>query len=255
MSYIQLFSNQIFQLKSVDSTNNYIAKLVKEVELAEGTVVVSSCQTSGKGQKGNGWYSEPGKNLLFSLLLKPSFLGTSHRFFLNMIVCLTIKDVLIHLGLKDVKIKWPNDIMLNNRKVSGVLIENSLFKNTISQSIVGVGLNVNEELITNPMLKAISVFDNTKKVHDLNVILEKFKFFLSKWYFVLQQKKFVDLKKHYLDSLFFFNEFRDFLILENGEFTLQHYKIIDVDDEGCLVLENKKKQLKKVALKEIKFVY
>lgn len=255
MTYLQLFSNQLFQLKTIDSTNNYIAKLVKEVELAEGAVVMSACQTSGKGQQGNGWHSKVGENLLFSLLLKPSFLDVKSQFYLNMIVCLALKDTLGSFGLKDVKIKWPNDILVNNRKICGVLIENGIKKDKVNQSIIGVGLNVNEEMKCNPMLKAISLFDLINKRLDLNDVLELFKKDLSKWYLLLNKKQFSKIKKSYLNDLFYFNEFNSFFLKKNGCFVTETLKIIDIDEFGCLILENKKKQLKKVALKEIKFKY
>lgn len=255
MTYLQLFSNQLIQLNSVDSTNNYIAKLVKEAELTEGAVVMSACQTSGKGQQGNGWHSELGKNLLFSLLLKPYFLDVKNHFYLNMIVCLALKNTLENFNLKDVKIKWPNDILVKNRKVCGVLIENIVKQNKLSQSIVGVGLNVNEEIVVNPMLKATSMKDVIGEDFDLKVILIDFKIELAKWYVVLQQKKFENIKTNYLRSLFYFNEFKDFFIKSIEGFTCENLKIIDVDENGFLLLENKKKQLKKVALKEIKFNY
>lgn len=255
MSYLQLFSNQLIQLKTIDSTSNYIAKLSKEVELTEGVVVMTSCQTSGRGQKGSGWYSEPHKNLLFSILLKPSFLNINYQFYLSMVICLSLKHTLEKFEIENISIKWPNDILVNNRKICGVLIENTLNNSQISQSVVGIGLNVNEEIISNPMLKAISMYDVLNKEFDLINIIKVFKVELTKWYFILQQKKYSFIKQQYLTDLLFFNQFKQYSYVKNNFWITDFLEVVDVEDSGLLVLVNKKKQLIKVALKEIKFKY
>ena len=117
--------------------------ILKNKNEIEGLVVFSENQTDGKGQRGNSWITERGKNLTFSLFLKPSIL-ISTQFVLSKIVSLSIVDFLMEMGVKDVKIKWPNDIYCGDKKIAGILIENTISEGKINNCIVGIGLNVNQ---------------------------------------------------------------------------------------------------------------
>src|ERR1043165_9944327 len=123
-----------------ESTNGILAKLSAETNLPEGSVVMADHQTSGKGQAGAKWFSDPGQNLLMSLLLKPDFLSTKKIFLLSKMVSLAIKDVLAGANIV-AKVKWPNDIYVSGCKICGVLIENNLRGDRIQQCIAGIGLN------------------------------------------------------------------------------------------------------------------
>ena len=125
------------------STNDEVASLANEKP--EGFVVITNSQTKGRGQRGNSWITEPGKNLTFTILLKPGFLQANEQFALTQAMALGITDFLQQHVKGIIKIKWPNDILINNKKICGVLIENVLRGTAIQQSIVGIGLNVNQE--------------------------------------------------------------------------------------------------------------
>ena len=131
-------------LESVDSTNNYLKDLANCSEIPHGYYVATEYQTSGRGQVGNSWLSDPAKNLLISLLIRPDALKVQHYFYLNMSVCLSIVDTLneLHQGFL---IKWPNDILFDNKKIGGVLIENSISSDELKRAIVGIGINVNQK--------------------------------------------------------------------------------------------------------------
>src|SRR5262249_40524297 len=116
-------------------------ELASKSALPEGTVVITSNQYAGRGQRGNEWNSEPGMNLTFSVLLKPSSLSVKNQFFLTIIASLSVFDFLKEKQVGDLKIKWPNDILVYKKKICGMLIENSILGETINQSIIGVGLN------------------------------------------------------------------------------------------------------------------
>ena len=118
-------------------------QLIKNTEVAEGTVVLAKEQTSGRGQVNNTWESSYGDNLLMSIVLYPEFLHAGNQFLLSKFVSLAIVDFLSYY-LENVTIKWPNDIYVGNKKIAGVLIENSLRGAFISSSVVGIGLNVNQ---------------------------------------------------------------------------------------------------------------
>lgn len=141
-----LFVGQkIVYLPSCHSTNDEAADLLLTTDVSEGTFVVTDRQTRGRGQRGNQWEAQPGHNLTGSLILLPTFLAATEQFWLNMAVSLAINDTLSPLlpngGLT---IKWPNDVYVYDRKLGGVLIENTLQGYNVAQSIIGIGLNVNQ---------------------------------------------------------------------------------------------------------------
>ena len=134
---------KIIRLESVDSTNNYIANLLKEGILEDGTVILADEQFAGKGQRNSEWLTSPGENLTFSFFLSNVNLSVQNQYFLTCIVSISLVQLLNKFGL-DAKIKWPNDIYINNKKISGVLIENQLSSSEIKNSIIGIGLNINQ---------------------------------------------------------------------------------------------------------------
>ncbi len=141
---LTLFVGQKLQVfEEIPSTNAYLKEYTAKTTATEGFTVRAKHQTLGRGQFGNAWHDEPGKNLLFSVYLRPRFLSAASFYSLNMSVCLALVDVLNHYK-RGFEIKWPNDILYNKKKVCGVLIENTVSKAKVEQSIIGVGLNVNQ---------------------------------------------------------------------------------------------------------------
>lgn len=112
--------------------------------LPEGTVIMADNQYAGRGQQENTWHSEPGLNLTASILLKPGFLSINRQFMLNMAVSVGVRNALRDLVSKNISIKWPNDMYYRNRKLGGILIENSISGSTYKTAIVGIGINVNQ---------------------------------------------------------------------------------------------------------------
>lgn len=142
---ITLFIGQKLQrFESLPSTNAYVKEHMRSKGVAEGFTVLANHQTLGRGQFGNSWHDAPGENLLFSVLLKPHFLSVDQQFTLNMSVCLALVRCLNRYQSGFV-IKWPNDILFEGKKLCGVLIENSVQANRLDASIVGIGLNVNQQ--------------------------------------------------------------------------------------------------------------
>src|SRR5262245_58697712 len=122
----------ILELASTDSTNRYASELLEKEDLAEGTIVRADFQTGGKGYSGNQWQSEKGKNLLLSIILKPSFLSPNRQFFLNQIVSLAVRDTVVDLTRNNkVRVKWPNDVICGDAKIAGILIESAIQGNII----------------------------------------------------------------------------------------------------------------------------
>lgn len=133
----------LIHLESVDSTNNYTANLVKSEGLSSGTVILADEQFSGRGQRGSEWHAEAGMNLTFSVYLEVVNLSVESQFDLSKIVALSICDFLLKNGINS-EIKWPNDCLVNGRKIAGILIENSISSKKEWRSIVGIGININQ---------------------------------------------------------------------------------------------------------------
>ncbi|WP_277124591.1 biotin--[acetyl-CoA-carboxylase] ligase [Capnocytophaga gingivalis] len=135
---------EIIKLNATNSTNTYLKNLLKEKQVKDLSCIWALSQTQGRGQQGAKWISEPGKNLTFSVLKKFENLPSEYHFLLNMEVSLAIFRALKKLYIPDLAVKWANDILSSKKKICGILIENTLHKEQISSSIIGIGLNVNQ---------------------------------------------------------------------------------------------------------------
>src|SRR5690606_23125860 len=137
----------------------------------ENLCVVANHQTNGRGQQGAGWDSEPEKNLTFSLLFQDLELPAHEHFKLNATISLTLLGFLEENGLKNLSVKWSNDILSGNFKIAGILIENTLKNGKIKDSIIGIGLNVNQENFPG-LLQAASLKSLLGKDFDLDDLLK-----------------------------------------------------------------------------------
>lgn len=182
------------------STNTLAFQISQQPPVNEGTVVITDHQTAGKGQRGNTWEAEPRQNLTFSLILKPNFLAINKQFYLNVLVCLAIKDYLEEKRSGAVYIKWPNDILVHEKKISGVLIENQLQGSIISQSIVGVGININQNNFLSPGATSLSNVsgDQFDLAEELPAILS----FIEARYLQLRKGEYEILMDLYLANLY-----------------------------------------------------
>ena len=139
---------RVIRLDEVDSTNRWLRENVAAVEAT--TVCVADFQTAGRGCGTNSWESERGKNLLFSLLMHPDGIEARQQFQISMATALAVSDAMGDFGIKDIRVKWPNDIYWNDQKLCGMLIENRLSGTAIRDSIIGIGLNVNQTVFRFP---------------------------------------------------------------------------------------------------------
>lgn len=161
----------IVYVDETDSTNSLLAKSANKFE--HGTALAAHCQTAGKGQRGNHWESENWKNLTFSVLLHPKAILASHQFELLQIVAISIVKVLrAQLDTEEVYIKWPNDIYYRDKKICGILIENTLSGPCIEKSIVGIGVNVNQERFVSDAPNPVSMKQIAHRTFDLDNLLE-----------------------------------------------------------------------------------
>jgi BirA family biotin operon repressor/biotin-[acetyl-CoA-carboxylase] ligase len=170
--------SNIIKIKEIDSTNHWLKEQSNKQFLDEGTTVVAEYQTAGKGPRGNRWDSEAGKNITCSLLLYPDFLPVKQHFLLSKVVALGIKDA-AEQYIRPVHIKWPNDIYYQNRKIAGILIENEITGQTIGKSIVGIGLNVNQEQFSDAAPNAVSIKQILGERKNVTRFRKRATFFLS----------------------------------------------------------------------------
>ena len=163
----ETFPYPMIALEETDSTNRYISQLCNELQesVAELTTVTAEFQTAGKGQRGNTWEAERGKNLLFSFVLYPTFLEARRQFILSQIVSLSIKEELDRWS-DEITIKWPNDIYWRDKKICGILIENDLSGHFIGRSISGIGININQNEFHSDAPNPVSQKQNTGQQHE-----------------------------------------------------------------------------------------
>lgn len=133
----------IIRLSVVGSTNIYTSKLLSQSDVVEWTVVTAESQLAGKGQRGKSWESEKGKNLLCSVVLFPKFLASTQQFLVSVCISVAIVKTLSRYGIVG-QIKWPNDVMVDQRKIAGILIENTHRNACLESSVVGIGINANQ---------------------------------------------------------------------------------------------------------------
>ena len=187
------------------STNDEAAKMIEsQAMVAEGSVIITNCQTAGRGQRGNSWLSEPEKNLTFSLVIKPSFLLAKDQFYLNKVFSLGLFDYLTGALPRKVRVKWPNDLMVDGKKICGMLIENHLQGQTIQHSIVGIGLNVNQQRFS--ISTATSMIAQLRQALVLQDVLEGVLESLEKRYLQLRSAGREHLDEAYCESLYWIGE-------------------------------------------------
>ena len=153
------------------STNTYLSRLA--ATLPGGTVIYTPSQTAGRGQKGNSWESEDGKNLTFSLLLKRPPVKARDQFYLSEAAALAVVEALTAEAGDGFTVKWPNDVYWQDKKVCGMLLENSLDGTDIATCIVGIGINVNQERFLSDAPNPVSLINITGREHDLMALLKR----------------------------------------------------------------------------------
>ncbi len=207
------------------STNDFLIQLSSKNPLQEGSMVITDFQTKGKGQRNNFWNSNRKENLLFSFILYPE-IKISEQFILHIITSLSVYYMFKKIGLSNVKIKWPNDIYINNKKVCGILIENQIFKKRIKRSILGIGININQKEFEN--INATSIYNEINKKINRKEVLGIFKSYFSKEYNQIGSLN----KELYKEKLFGYNETLNYKSIDNSF----KGKIVDVRDDGRISL-------------------
>ncbi|GLB52093.1 biotin--[acetyl-CoA-carboxylase] ligase [Neptunitalea chrysea] len=241
----------LIKLNATESTNSYLRGLLRETNLQDHTVVLTKEQTRGRGQMGTQWVSEPDKNLTFSVYKKLHCLAIDEQFYISMAISIAIYKALSKMGVPNLYIKWPNDILSLNCKICGILIESIIKQDKLVSVIAGVGLNVNQLEFAG--LQSVSSLKRLTGVsYNVEEVLHEI---ISEFYVViklLEDQKLEEIKSTY-ESLLFRKDkpstFKDM----NGNLFMGFIR--RVNNIGKLVIELEDREEKEFDLKEVKLLY
>lgn len=248
----KIFSDdKIIKLSNVNSTNEFANEILKENAPTEGCVIWGISQTNGKGQKGNTWDTEEGKNLTFTIILYPNMIEPSQQFLLNKAISLGIIDFLkSHLDEELLHIKWPNDIYAGKSKIAGILIENQILGNSIQSSIIGIGLNINQLKFSSNIPNPISIKLVTGIDLNIEIALYQLLHEIEKRITNLYNSDIESLNNDYLNSLLNYQKYKKYF-WNNIEIEAM---IIAISEFGQLILKTKEDKIIKCNFKEIVFL-
>ena len=243
--------SHIIELKSTASTNMYAVKILEDERPEEGTVIITDEQTAGTGTDANSWESEPGKNLTFSLIIYPVSLHPEKQFYLNKVFSLGLHDSLKEILPKaGISVKWPNDIYIEDKKVAGILIRNSIRDNTFNYSVIGIGVNVNQEIFRSDAPNPVSLKPYTGHDLDLKMVLQHVCNRCNERLLSLYEEDFHKLDRDYLRAQYRFGEHAEYIFQGNKI----RASIRGVSEFGKLILELSGGRLLECDLKEVEFV-
>lgn len=237
------------RLPETGSTNTYLQQLDADHHLPEGYLVYTDTQRAGRGQRGNSWESEPGKNLTFSLLLRPEHIPANQQFLLSQAVSLAMTDVLNQYA-PGFSIKWPNDIYWEDKKIAGILIENVLSGSTFARSIVGIGLNINQEKFISDAPNPVSLTQITGHTYDIDRLLDQFIDAFRRRYLQTFTNSSQSLREEYLSTLYR-NDGRYPYDSAGEKF---YASIVGVEPDGHLILMTDAGEERRFAFKEVSFL-
>jgi BirA family biotin operon repressor/biotin-[acetyl-CoA-carboxylase] ligase len=241
----------IIKLDAIDSTNTYLRQLSVVEPLKDGTVVVAKHQLNGRGQMGTQWNVQASKNLTFSVYKDVSFITFEQHFCINLAVSLAVFKALQSFYIKGLMVKWPNDILAENKKIAGILIENVIKQNQTNATIIGIGLNVNQtEFQDLPNASSLRLISG--RTFDLDEVLQAILKEIERHFKLLKKGQFSVLKDSYEKHLFRKNKPSTFRDVEGALFSGY---IVGISDLGHLLVKVEDDLVKSFDLKEITLMY
>lgn len=242
-------SPRVIRLEQTDSTNNYLRCLAGPEPLPEGSIVVTDFQTSGRGQVGNVWESEAGKNLMFSVVLYPDFLPANRQFLISQIAALSVKETLDKYT-SNIRIKWPNDIYWQDRKICGMLIENDLSGQALYCSVIGIGINLNQLEFRGDAPNPVSLIQIIGKETDKEEVLNSFRRIFYNYYLLLLQENEKVVRTAYGEALYR----KDGYYWYSDEKGAFEASIQAIELTGHLILSLRDGTSRRYAFKEVSYV-
>jgi BirA family biotin operon repressor/biotin-[acetyl-CoA-carboxylase] ligase len=240
---------QHFQFPVLHSTNEYAIELLSKSTPPEGTAISTPDQYAGRGQIGSKWESEPGKNIALSVILYPGFLAARDQFRLNIAISLAVYDFISKYVAAGVAVKWPNDIYLNDNKIAGILIQNTLQGSNIQSSVVGIGININQVQFPKDIAHPTSLQLETGQIYPLNDLIVVLCQCIEYRYLSLKSGNTAAQREEYLLVMYRYREPCLFKAVDGSVFS---GCITGVSDAGKLQIEGEN-GITEYDLKQIKF--
>ena len=241
----------IIKLDATDSTSAFLKRLSTTELLEDYTIVMAKTQTMGRGQMGTVWESETAKNLMFSVFKDVSYVPVEKQFFISMVTAIAIYKALKKLMLPKVQIKWPNDILSENKKVCGVLIENIVTQSGLRDSILGIGVNVNQSDFKD-LPRASSIVNKVGRLYEIDEVLHLILIELKECFTWLECGQYKMIQEEYESALFKKNKPSTFLDAKGSMFV---GFIVGVSDFGNLKVLLEDEIIKEFDLKELTLLY
>lgn len=227
--------NNIIWYNSLSSTNKVLSKLIENSKFDEFYCIATHYQSSGKGQGTNIWHSKANKNLLISVLLYPEYLPVENYFYLTKTVSVAIIQFLKKLtGIEQFKIKWPNDIYFEDKKLAGILIQNEIGHSTFNNCIAGIGLNLNQNKFPDFLPNPVSLNQITGKIYLTESLADELIDEIKWWFGCLRQNQFYEIDNFYQSNLYLLNTLATFTDNQQNKF---QGKISSVASDGKLMVE------------------
>lgn len=245
VSLLKILTIMIYYIEQTTSTNDEI----RDPKYGHMDVVWAEYQSAGRGQRGHSWHSTEGKNITFSVLLTPTFLPVTEQFLLSEIVALALVRTLAEYGI-ECRIKWTNDIYAGDNKIVGILIEHALSGDKLSRTIVGIGLNVNQEVFPSDLPNPTSMYVERGVKFDRREVLERIVTHLEELYRDLEAGNKAKIERLYIDTMYHLGEPHTYAYPNGERFTAT---IRGVRHSGELCLEHEDGVVREYAFKEVEF--
>jgi BirA family biotin operon repressor/biotin-[acetyl-CoA-carboxylase] ligase len=240
---------KIIHVDVCESSNQEALKFTELLKSHTEFAISVKKQLAGRGMGANSWHATVGKNITVSFVKYPRFLTPDKQFYLSMAASLAVHDILAEIGVKS-RIKWPNDILVGDEKICGILIENQIANNKIENTRIGIGVNVNENKFPFEIQNPVSLIQLGFDVSPDDLVYELADT-MDKWYYRLKEGQFSQIKKQYLAQLLGYKKYRKYQD-NSGQFEA---KIIDVNELGYLILQDKSHNIREYEMKAVKMIF
>lgn len=240
---------KIIKLDTINSTNSYLRELAIHQDVDNFTVVSAKHQSEGKGQIDKKWITEPNKNLTFSILIKEKY-QIQHKKYINIAVSLALHDWFTQKKINNLSIKWPNDIMAGSKKLSGILIETMIRGSKIYHTVIGIGINVNQQQFSSEIKSASSLLLETSKTYDLDLLLLEILPIIQNRIQDFLSGKFKELEEAYSKLLYRKDIPSNFVDNQGNRFA---GSITGISQDGNLLISTENGSVREFGIKEVAF--
>lgn len=239
----------LLHFPDLPSTNAYAQELLSKSRPIEGTVIITDNQTAGRGQIGSTWQSEDKKNLTLSLIFYPKFVAANAQFLLSQAIALGVRAFVAQYCDAPAYVKWPNDVYVGNKKIAGILIQNTLSGKYIQSTVAGMGININQAIFDPKITNATSLQLENQQTFILSELLPSLLQHIESFYLKLRNGQIDSIRRAYLTHLY---QYQESAMYQKKNGAVIKGQIVGVTPQGQLCLQHQKVEY--FDLKEIKFL-